>query len=433
MIIPSIDIQEGRAVQLRGGAFPTLDLGDPIALAERLSRVGEIAVVDLDAARGRGDNRSIVEKIVRTGTSRVGGGIRTREDALRLLDAGARRIMIGTMADPAFLDGLPRDRLVAALDTRDGEILVEGWTRGTGRRIEERMSELAPYVGGFLATFIEREGRLEGLDLDRARTIVAAAGGLRVTFAGGAADASEIAELDRLGADVQAGTAIATGKIGLAAAFSAPLRSDRPDGLWPTIVCDESGRALGLVYSDQGSLQSALDSGSGVYRSRSRGLWVKGEESGNVQELVRVEVDCDRDALRFIVRQAGAGFCHLGTVGCFGDAAGLERLERTIAGRMVDAPPGSYTRKLLDDPGFLASKLREEAAELARAENTAEAVAEAADLFYFALTKVAAMGGRLADVEAELDRRSLKVTRRGGAAKSAYKQDGEDLAWTGLH
>ena len=70
--------------------------------------------------------------------------------------------MIGTMADPAFLDGLPRDRLVAALDTRDGEILVEGWTRGTGRRIEERMSELAPYVGGFLATFIEREGRLEG-------------------------------------------------------------------------------------------------------------------------------------------------------------------------------------------------------------------------------------------------------------------------------
>ena len=433
MMIPSIDIQEGRAVQLRGGAFPTLDVGDPIELAARLSRVGEIAVVDLDAARGRGDNRSIVEKIVRSWPARVGGGIRTRDDALRLLDLGARRIMIGTMAEPEFLDGLPAERIVAALDTRDGEILVEGWTKGTGRRVEERMAELAPYVGGFLATFIEREGRLQGLDLERARKLAAAAKGVRVTFAGGATDPSEIAELDRLGADVQAGTAIATGKLSLAEAFAAPLRSDRPDGLWPTIVCDESGRALGLVYSSLDSLKAALDSGSGVYHSRSRGLWVKGEESGNVQDLVRVEADCDRDALRFVVRQAGAGFCHLGTFSCFGDSAGLERLERTIAGRMVDAPPGSYTRKLLDDPSFLASKLREEAAELARAESPAEAASEAADVIYFALTKLAAMGARLADVEAELDRRSLKVTRRGGAAKSAYRQDGEDLAWTGLH
>jgi len=433
MIVPSIDIQNGRAVQLRGGAYPTLDVGDPIELAARLSRVGEIAVVDLDAARGVGENRALLERIVRTWPARVGGGIRTEEDALRLLDAGARRIMVGTMAEPAFLEALPRDRIVAALDARDGEVYIEGWTKGTGRRVEERMVELAPFVGGFLVTFIEREGRLSGLDLESADSIIKAAGGRRVTFAGGACDAAQIAELDRRGADVQAGTAIATGKLGLAEAFAAPLRSDRADGLWPTLVCDEAGRALGLVWSDLESLRTALGTGGGVYRSRSRGLWKKGEESGNAQELVRVEADCDRDALRFIVRQSGAGFCHLGTVGCFGAAAGLDRLERTIAGRMVDAPAGSYTRKLLGDASFLASKLREEAAELAKAASVQEAVSEAADLFYFALVKVAASGARLADVEAELDRRSLKVTRRGGATKAAYRQDGEDLAWTGLH
>jgi phosphoribosyl-ATP pyrophosphohydrolase len=436
MIVPSIDIQEGRAVQLRGGAFPTLDLGDPLELAARLSRVGEIAIVDLDAARGRGENRALVERMARTWPSRVGGGIRTHEDALRYLDAGARALMIGTRAEPEFLEGLPSERLIAALDTRDGEIMVEGWAKGTGARIEERLARIAPFVGGFLVTFIEREGRLGGLDLGRARQIVAAvkdaAPTVRVTFAGGAAGTTEIAELDGIGSDVQAGTAIAMGELGLAAAFAAPLRSDRPDGLWPTLVCDEGGRALGLVWSDVESLQAAIDSGKGVYKSRRRGLWVKGSESGNEQELIRIEADCDRDALRFTVRQRG-GFCHRGSRSCFGAAAGLEKLEDTIEGRRVDAPAGSYTRRLFDDPSLLDAKLREEAAELARAESREEAVSEAADLIYFALTKTVAMGGGLADIETELDRRALRVTRRGGASKAAYRIEGGGLAWPGVH
>ena len=100
MIVPSVDIEKGHAVQLRGGVMPTLDLGDPLALARRYLRVGEIAVVDLDAARGLGDNRELVESIVRLGPCRVGGGIRSREDALRFLDLGATSVMIGTKAEP---------------------------------------------------------------------------------------------------------------------------------------------------------------------------------------------------------------------------------------------------------------------------------------------------------------------------------------------
>jgi phosphoribosyl-ATP pyrophosphohydrolase/phosphoribosyl-AMP cyclohydrolase len=433
VIVPSIDIRGGRAVQLRGGKHPVLDVGDPEEVAARYSRVGEIAIVDLDAALGTGDNSEIALRIVRRYPCRVGGGLRTREKVLRYLDAGARSVMLGTMADPEFLGGLPRERLIAALDEKGGEIVVEGWTKGTGRRIEERMAVLEPYVSGFLVTFVDEEGSLGGISLERAKSLIASAGGARVTFAGGAAGAAEIGELDRAGADVQAGTAIALGKLSLAQAFAASLSSDRPDGLWPTVVCDEGGRALGLVWSDLESLSAAIESGRGIYKSRSRGLWVKGESSGDAQDLLRVEADCDRDAIRFTVRQNGRGFCHLGRRGCFDDGSGLERLERTLLSRRADAPAGSYTRKLFDDPALLGSKLREEADELNRARGPDEATAEAADVVYFALTKAIAEGSSLAAIEGELDRRALRVSRRGGAPKSAYVQSSEETAWTGEH
>jgi phosphoribosyl-ATP pyrophosphohydrolase len=420
VIVPSIDIQGGRAVQLRGGNYPVVDVGDPEEVAARYSRIGEIAVVDLDAALGRGDNSEVVLRLVRRHPCRVGGGLRSKELVLRYLDAGARSVMLGTKASPEFLAELPRERLIAALDSRRGEIVVEGWTRGTGQGIEERMGALAPYVSGFLVTFVEAEGSLGGIGVERAKSLIASAGGVRITFAGGAAGAAEIGELDALGADVQAGTALALGRLSLAEAFSACLSSDRSDGLWPTIVCDEGGRALGLVWSDLESLSAAIETGKGAYHSRSRGLWVKGGSSGDVQELVRVEADCDRDAIRFTVRQKGRGFCHLKRRSCFDDGSGIERLERTLVSRMAEAPAGSYTRKLFDDPGLLGAKLREEADELNKARGPDEASGEAADVIYFALTKAIAEGASLASIEAELDRRALRVSRRSGAAKSAY-------------
>lgn len=425
MIVPSIDIKGGRAVQLRGGKHPVLDVGDPEEVAARYSRIGEIAVVDLDAALGTGDNSEIALRIVRKYPCRVGGGLRSKELVLRYLDAGARAVMLGTMATPEFLAELPRERLIAALDEKGGEVVVEGWTKGTGRKIEERMAALAPYVSGFLVTFVEEEGSLGGIGIERAKSLIASAGGAsgpRITFAGGAAGAGEIGQLDRLGADVQAGTAIALGKLTLADAFAATLSSDRPDGLWPTVVCDEGGKALGLVWSNLESLTAAIERGRGAYHSRSRGLWLKGESSGDSQELVRVEADCDRDAIRFIVRQKGRGFCHLGRRSCWGDGSGIERLERTLLSRKADAPAGSYTRKLFDDPALLGSKLREEADELNKAKGFEEATGEAADVIYFALTKAISEGSSLAAIEAELDRRALRVSRREGAPKPAYIQ-----------
>ena len=85
------------------------------------------------------------------------------------------------------------------------------------------------------------------------------------------------------------------------------LSSDRPDGLFPTIVTDEQGLALGLCYSSKDSLNEAIRLGKGVYWSRKRGLWLKGETSGATQELVSIAIDCDGDTLRFAVRQKSPG------------------------------------------------------------------------------------------------------------------------------
>ncbi|HEU4536606.1 MAG TPA: phosphoribosyl-ATP diphosphatase, partial [Polyangiaceae bacterium] len=312
---------------------------------------------------------------------------------------------------------LPRERVVAALDADGGEIMTHGWQTRSGRRLEDRLVELAPYVGGFLVTFIEREGRMGGVDPARLEALAKLVPGVRITFAGGVTTADDVALIDRLGADAQVGMALYAGRLELADAIFAPCRSDRPDGLVPTIVADEHGRALGLAHSTLASVREAVRTGRGVYQSRRRGLWRKGETSGDVQELVEIRPDCDRDALLFVVRQRGRGHCHLGTTGCFGEIGALATLARSIDARRADAPPGSYTARLLADPALLASKLREEANELVAAESPADVAGEAADLLYFTLVRMAGAGVSLADVEAELARRALRVRRRGGDAK----------------
>ncbi|MGI9418190.1 MAG: phosphoribosyl-ATP diphosphatase [Geminicoccaceae bacterium] len=412
MIIPSIDLQDGNAVQLIGGEEKALDAGDPRPLAALYGRVGEIAVIDLDKALGNGDNGDTIRDLIAVTPCRVGGGIRDVESAIAWLDAGVAKVILGTAATPEILRQLPPERVIVALDAKHGEVVVEGWQKATGRGVVERIHELQGLAENFMVTFVEREGRLGGTDLAFAKEIKEAAGGAGVTIAGGVTAPEEVADLDRIGCDAQIGMALYTGRLGLADAFAAPLESDRPDGLWPTVVVDERGIALGLCYSNPDSLKTALERGIGVYHSRSRGLWVKGESSGATQELIGVAVDCDRDCLRFTVRQAEPGFCHRSTRTCWGDDQGLSRLLRRLEARKDSAPEGSYTARLFNDPALLGAKLREEAEELATAADRDNAIHEAADVLFFTLATLAARDIDLEDVEAALDRRALKVTRR---------------------
>lgn len=431
MIIPSIDLMGGQTVQLVGGKEKEIDAGDPTPWALKFGRVGEIAVIDLDAAMRQGNNADLIEQVLPLARCRVGGGIRDVETGLRWLNAGAAKIILGTAARPEILREFPKDRVIAALDAVHGEVVVEGWRQGTGKNVIERMEELRPYVGGFLVTFVEREGQLKGIDMDEVARLKEAAGDAQLTIAGGVATPEEVGALDRMGVDAQVGMALYKGVFDLADAMAACLKSDRADGYWPTVITDGLGVALGLAYSSMESLREALTRGVGAYQSRSRGLWVKGMTSGATQQLLRVDMDCDRDTLRFVVEQQSPGFCHKDTWTCWGPAWGLSDLESILQQRLQDAPEGSYTKRLLSDPQLLRAKLREEVEELNIATSSDEVTWEAADVLYFTMVRMAQEGVSLRDVGDELDRRSLQVTRRKGDAKpgaitsSEKNQEGE--------
>ncbi|CAO3592510.1 unnamed protein product [Absidia cylindrospora] len=209
-------------------------------------------------------------------------------------------------------------------------------------------------------------------------------------------------------------------RINIGEAFMANATTDRPDGLFATLVVDELNNALGLVYSSVHSVSESIRTGQGVFQSRARGLWYKGATSGATQTLKHVDYDCDGDALRFIVEQHGAGFCHLNTRTCFGSDTGLTGLQKTLQDRKVNAPQGSYTSRLFNDPQLLRSKIMEEAEELCDATDKDEIAWEAADLIYFALTKCVGAGVTLADIEKNLDKKARKITRRAGNAKPKW-------------
>src|SRR5256886_4055955 len=144
MIVPSIDLMQGRAVQLRGGRDFVLDGGDALVRLEEFAVAGEVAVVDLDAALGKGSNAAVIHEMVRRAPCRVGGGIRDLDTARAWLDAGAARVMIGTAASPEFCGALPRERLIAAADAGHRQGVVGGWRTATRTAARPRSRDLPP-------------------------------------------------------------------------------------------------------------------------------------------------------------------------------------------------------------------------------------------------------------------------------------------------
>lgn len=186
-----------------------------------------------------------------------------------------------------------------------------------------------------------------------------------------------------------------------------------------TVVAQDaaSGDVLMVAHADREALERTLDTSEMHYRSRARGLWHKGDTSGNVQRVSALHYDCDGDAILATVVPAGPA-CHTGARGCFGDGSAressgsvLERLSETIRAR-AGAPATdskSYTRRLLDDRNLRLKKLGEEAAELAVAcadGDRARAIDEAADLIYHALVALRSLDAGIADVATVLKARA---------------------------
>jgi len=406
MIIPSIDLMGGKAVQLRQGKDLVLTADrDPIELAKEFNRHGEVAVIDLDAALGKGDNLDLIRDICRVADVRAGGGIRDAERANLLLRAGAKRLIIGTSATPEFLSQFPAARLMVALDHKGGKVVDSGWTRETEETLIERATRLAPYCGSFLCTFVDTEGTLKGMDLEKLSEIQKQIS-RPLTVAGGVATTKEAAAISRLGLDVQVGMALYQGHLDLSDAIVQSLDFEKCPQM-PTIVQDDAGQVLMLAYSTPESLRLALKEGRGIYFSRSRNsLWKKGETSGHVQELLKVRTDCDRDSILFTVKQDSVA-CHTGAYSCF-DAGmtepqnGLPGLFKTIQGRKANAPEGSYTKKLFENREYLLRKIMEEAFEVTRSPDRQNLVWEISDTIYHMGVLGVAEGVEWKDIESEL-------------------------------
>jgi len=191
------------------------------------------------------------------------------------------------------------------------------------------------------------------------------------------------------------------------------LDFSKGQGLVTVVTQDaRTGVVLMVAHADREALEYTLRTGEMHYRSRSRGLWHKGGTSGNVQQVVTLTADCDRDAVLARVIPAGPA-CHEGTTSCFRDDAllsdALSTLDVTIAERAQSVlhagEKPSYTQRLLTDRNLRLKKLGEEAVELTMAcvdHDTSRAAEETADLLYHALVALHAVGGTLDDVRGVL-------------------------------
>lgn len=415
MVIASIDLMGGKAVQLKQGAEKALEVDDTHALAQKFDRYGEVAIIDLDGAMGQGSNEKTMAELLRLCDARVGGGVRSLADAKKWISLGAKKVIIGSKAfehdqiNDAFLrelnESLSPQEIIVAIDARGEEIVTKGWKHRTGINLYEAAQQLSPYASEFLFTCVEREGMMQGIDMAIVKKLQQATD-RKITAAGGVNSLAEIEVLAKMGMDVQLGMALYTGKIDLGDAFIASLnwRSE----LLPVICQDEFGQVLMLAYANKTALQKTFESGKMCYFSRSRQkLWQKGQTSGHFQEALRLRTDCDQDALLATVRQKNVA-CHTGAYSCFGSKNfGHENLYWVIQERLKNAPAGSYTAKLADKD-LLTAKILEEAQEVVEAEKREDIVWEAADVLYFLTVLLAKNKIEIKDVLSEFYRRRRK-------------------------
>lgn len=219
MIIPCIDLMGGKVVQLVQGRDKALEVDDPLELLQKFAAFPEIQVIDLDAAIGSGSNSGLVELLAQRAKCRIGGGVRTAERARALVEQGAHKLIVGTAAfNRPMLERITaavgKARLIIALDSKGGHVVIEGWRESTPVTTEQMLGEFEPYCSGFLCTYVDKEGMLQGTDLDWFRRLRAATS-LELTGAGGITTLEEIAELNRLRIHAAVGMAIYTGRLNL--------------------------------------------------------------------------------------------------------------------------------------------------------------------------------------------------------------------------
>lgn len=427
MVISSIDLKNGHVVQLKNGKELVLQRDDADALIAQFDMFGEVAVIDLDAAfgnidaKGNTENTHLLKSLLHRGNVRTGGGIRSVKRAKELISLGAEKVIIGSAAwksnpvagesvlNEEFLNELAaaigKDRIIISVDAINGKIAVKGWTETVDIPLVEGAKQAEKFCSELLFTCVEKEGCMQGTNMDYVRALREAVK-CRVVVAGGVSSVQEIKELEKLHCDVQLGMALYTGKVDLKEAFVECLDFEKSP-LIPVIAQSVNGEVLMQGFANAEAVRKSFDCGRLTFWSRSRNeLWTKGDTSGNVLQVVKMRADCDRDCVLATVLPTGPA-CHTGSWTCFSSAvdekSSMGRLYNVIADRFANPKPGSYTATL--DAKRVREKVEEEAEELCEAEGKEEVIWEAADLLYFVNVLMYKEGVSWKDVYDELDRR----------------------------
>jgi len=427
MVISSIDLKNGHVVQLKNGKELVLQRDDADALIRQFNYFGEVAIIDLDAALGNVDakgktvNTALLQKLLHQGNVRTGGGIRTVKRAKELISLGAEKVIIGSAAwnkepdkdgsvlNEAFLNELVnaigKDRIIISVDAINGKIAVKGWTETVDVPLVEGAKQAEKFCSELLFTCVEKEGCMQGTNMDYVRELRKAVH-CRVVVAGGVSSVEEIEELEKLHCDVQLGMALYTNKVSLKDSFIACLNFEKSP-LIPVIAQSMNGEVLMQGYANKEAFEKTFECGKLSFFSRERQtLWTKGETSGNFLEVIKMRADCDRDCVLATVIPTGPA-CHTGSWTCFGsdpqEKSSMGRLYNIIADRFANPKPGSYTATL--DAKRVREKVEEEAEELCEADTKDEVIWEAADLLYFVNVLMYKEGVTWKDVYDELDRR----------------------------
>ena len=428
MVISSIDLKDGHVVQLKNGRDLVLQRDDADNLINEFNFYGEVAVIDLDAAMGNVDakgntvNTNLLKSLLRKGNVRTGGGIRTVKRARELISLGAEKVIIGSSAwnknpssndsvlNTEFLEELVqaigKQRIIISVDAINGKIAVKGWTETIDVSLIEGAKQAEQYCSELLFTCVEKEGCMQGTNIDMAQELRNAVK-CRVVVAGGVSTESEIEQLEKMGCDVQLGMALYTNKVSLKDSFIRCLDWKKTDGMIPVIAQSEHGEVLMMGYANHEAFKKTFDTKKLTFWSRTRNtLWTKGETSGHFLEVKKLRADCDRDTVLATVVPHG-GVCHTGSFNCFSSEAdeksSMERLYGTIAERFANPKPGSYTATL--DSKRVREKIEEEAEEPCEADGKDEVIWEAADLLYFVSVLMYKEGVNWNDIYSELDRR----------------------------
>lgn len=414
MLIPSIDLLDGKAVQLEQGNpdRKIVEEEDVFGLLEKFSLYGEVAIIDLDAALGRGSNKALIKQLIQKYPCRVGGGIRDYETAREYLSAGAKKVILGTSCRSDFVKKLPSSQLIFAIDAKGDDWVTHGWQSTDTIKVIDLIEEIQVNCSEFLYTQVQKEGLLQGVDRERIKEVIKTSK-IPVTVAGGITTLDDVTFINKLGANSQIGMSVYTGKLSLDDALFSCLDFDKAD-LIPTVVQDADTKSvLMLAYSNQASLKKAIEEKAGIYYSRSRQeLWQKGLTSGNTQELINVDYDCDGDTLLFTVKQQGNA-CHFERYSCFATQSpqfDLSTLNNVFDKRMAELdngqPSSSFTQKLFNSEALQIEKLNEECQELIEAQDNDEVRWEAADLIFFALVNAKAKGVSAQEIISELGARN---------------------------